>query len=378
VILHLHHRYRTLGGEEAAIAELRALTADRLGEETALLERDSARIGGPGAAAGLLAGGLRPEAVADAVRRTGARVVHAHNVHPTFGVRALRAARDAGAAVVLQLHNYRLVCAIATCVRDGHDCTDCRGRDTRPGVVHDCRGGRLEGVAYAVGIAVQQRALVAAADVVAVPSRAALERLLQLDAPLTEDEVHVLPHPVVPGAPVTPDPHGPAVVVGRLAQEKGTAVAIEAARITGRPLVIANSGPLGEELRARAADLPGVTFAGRLDRPALDALRARAAVELVPSLAHETFGLAAAEALLRGLPVVASDVGALRELVPAEGRVPPGDAPALAAAWERLAGDAAAGQRGRAAAAALTEPAAVAGRLRATYAEAEARRLRDR
>jgi glycosyltransferase involved in cell wall biosynthesis len=269
--------------------------------------------------------------------------------------------------VVLQLHNYRLVCAVATCVRDGHDCTDCRGRDTRPGVVHGCRGGRVESVAYAVGIAAQQRALVAAADVVAVPSRAALERLLQLDAPLREDAVRVLP-----------DPHGPAVVVGRLAREKGTDVAIEAARITGRPLVIANAGPLEDELRAQAAGLPGVTFAGRLERPELDALRARAAVELVPSLAHETFGLAAAEALLRGLPVVASDVGALRELVPAEGRVPPGDAPALAAAWERLAGDAAAGQRGRAAAAALTEPAAVAERLAATYDAARARRLRER
>jgi glycosyltransferase involved in cell wall biosynthesis len=110
-----------------------------------------------------------------------------------------------------------------------------------------------------------------------------------------------------------------------------------------------------------------VTFAGRLDRPALEALRASAAVELVPSLAHETFGLAAAEAMLRGLPVVAADVGALRELVPDDARVPPGDARALADAWVRLAGDAAAGRRQRERAAALTDPEHVAGRLRALY-----------
>jgi glycosyltransferase involved in cell wall biosynthesis len=373
VILHLHHRYRTLGGEEAAIAALRGLTEDVLGEETALLERDSSGLGGARAAAGLLRGGLDPDEVADAVRRTGARIVHAHNVHPTLGFRALRAAREAGARVVLQLHNYRLVCAVGTCVRDGHDCAECHAGDTRPGVRHRCRGDRVEGLVYAAGLSRQRRPLLAGADAVAVPSAAALGRLRELGAGLPEDRTHVLPHPVASGAPVVPDATGPAVVAGRLAPEKGTDVAIAAARLTGLPLVIANSGPLEAELRAAAADLPHVSFAGRLDRPGLDALRAGAALELVPSLAHETFGLAAAEALLRGLPVVASDVGALRELVPDEARVPPGDAAALAEAWMRLAGDAAAGSRGRDRASALTHPARVADRLRALYAAVEVR-----
>lgn len=370
MILHLHHRYRTLGGEETAIAALRALTEDVLGEETALLERDSAAVGGLRAAAGLVRGGLDPDEVVRAVRRTGARIVHAHNVHPTYGARALRAARTAGAAVVLQLHNYRMVCAVGTCVRGGEDCVECHGSDTRPGLRHGCRGGRAEGIAYAAGLALQRRPLIAGADVVVVPSRAALARLHDLGAGLRADRVHVVPHPVVPGAAVVPEASAPAVVAGRLAPEKGTAVAIAAARLNGRPLVVANSGPLEDELRAAAADLPHVRFAGRLDRAALDALRARASLELVPSLAHETFGLAAAEAMLRGLPVAASDVGALRELVPDDARVTAGDPVALAAAWDRLAGDAAAGRRQAERARCLTDPAVVAERLRDAYAAA--------
>lgn len=368
MILHLHHRYRTLGGEEQAIAALRRLTDQRLGEETALLERDSTATGALRAARGLLRGGLDPDEVAVAVRRHGARVVHAHNLHPTLGVRALRAARDAGARVVLHLHNYRLVCAVATCVRDGRDCTDCHGRDTRPGVRHRCRGGLAEGVAYAAGISRQQRALLAAADAVVVPSRAARERLATLGAALP-DATHVIAHPVDVGSPITPDPDGPAIVVGRLAPEKGVTTAIAAARITGRPLVVAGEGPLDAELRAAARELPHVTFAGRLEAPDLAALRASASVELSPSLAHETFGLSAAEAMLRGLPVVASDVGALRELVPADARVPPSDPAALAAAWIRLAGDAHAGRRQRDAAAAVTDGAAIAAGLRAAYGD---------
>ena len=66
------------------------------------------------------------------MRRTGARIVHAHNVNPTLGWRALAAAREAGARVVLHLHNYRLVCAVGTCFTRGEDCTRCHGRTRCP------------------------------------------------------------------------------------------------------------------------------------------------------------------------------------------------------------------------------------------------------
>ena len=96
------------------------------------------------------------------MRRTGARVVHAHNVNPTFGARALEAARAAGARVVLHLHNYRLVCAVGTCFTRGEDCTRCHGRNTLPGLQLNCRGGsRAESAAYAAGLALWQRRLTA-------------------------------------------------------------------------------------------------------------------------------------------------------------------------------------------------------------------------
>ena len=78
--------------------------------------------------------------MARAVRRTNARIVHAHNLHPTFGWRALAAARAAGARVVLHLHQYRLVCAIGVCFRDGQECTRCHGRNTLPGVASQLPG----------------------------------------------------------------------------------------------------------------------------------------------------------------------------------------------------------------------------------------------
>jgi hypothetical protein len=88
VILLLHHRYRHAGGEERAVEDLAWLIREHLSEDVEILERDSAHVSNRKAAFGLVAGGLDPREVADAVKRTRARVVHAHNVNPTFGPRA--------------------------------------------------------------------------------------------------------------------------------------------------------------------------------------------------------------------------------------------------------------------------------------------------
>src|SRR5690349_10653652 len=185
MILLLHHRYRHAGGEERAVDDLQWLIREHLGEDVEVLSRDSREIGARDAALGLVRGGLRPQEVADAVRRTGARVVHAHNVQPTFGWRALAAARSAGARVVLHLHNYRLVCAVGTCFTQGEDCTRCHGRNTAPGVRLNCRGGsRAESLAYAAGLALWQKRLAGAADAIVVPSAFALARLRELGAPV--------------------------------------------------------------------------------------------------------------------------------------------------------------------------------------------------
>src|SRR3954449_8489435 len=177
LILFLHNRYRTTGGEERAVDELMALVRDELGEEAELFARDSAQLGRGRAAVALLRGGLDPDDVAAAVRRTGARIVHAHNIQPSLGWRALAAARAAGARVVLHLHNYRLVCAVGTCFTKGEDCTRCHGRNTLPGIRLNCRGTGPEAVVYGAALAAWQHRLTEYADAIVVPSRFARERL---------------------------------------------------------------------------------------------------------------------------------------------------------------------------------------------------------
>jgi glycosyltransferase involved in cell wall biosynthesis len=370
MVLFLHNRYRTTGGEERTIEDLMWLVREHLGEGAELLTRDSSQTGRARAAGGLMRGGLGPDEVRSAVRLTGATVVHAHNLNPVLGWRALAAAREAGAGVVLHLHNYRLVCAVGTCFTEGADCVRCHGRSTLPGVRHNCRGSLPEAVAYAAALAAWQRRLVAQCSDVIVPSAFAVARLRELGAPLEGVRVHVLA-PVMRGFAERAGgvAEGPALVAGRLAPEKGVEVAIEACRTAGVALVVAGDGPERAALQARAAGA-NVRFAGQLGARALAAERAAASIALVPSLSAETFGLAAAEAMADGVPVAASEIGALPELLEQQALVAPGDAAALAERLVSRRGDPEAGRCGLDAVRARCAPQVVGPALAAIYAAA--------
>jgi glycosyltransferase involved in cell wall biosynthesis len=365
VILFLHNRYRVAGGEERAVDDLLWLAREHLGEEVELLARDSAALGRSRAAVALLRGGLAPDDVAAAVRRTGARAVSAHNLNPSFGWRALAGAREAGARVVLHLHNYRLVCAVGTCFNSrGEDCVRCQGRDTLPGVRLNCRGTGPEAAVYAASLALWQRRLAGQAHAVVVPSRFAGERLRELRAPLDPVRVHVVPHVVRAFAERSRAAAGEhALVAARLAPEKGVDLAVQACARAGLELVVAGDGPQAGALRAAG----GARFVGRVSAGELADLRARAALAIVPSRSAETFGLAAAEAMADGVPVVASAVGALPELVGAEGLVTPSEVDALAAAARARFGDEDAGRAGLERVRSLAAPAVVAGLLAPIY-----------
>ena len=336
-VLIVHNRHRWIGGEERSV-ELHADALAAANVEHRLLERDSATAGAFRAGRSLLSGGWRPDEVGRAAAEFGASVAHFHSFQPLFGARAMTAARDAGARVVVHLHNFRLFCAISVAFRDGAPCFRCRGRLTLPGVALNCRGSVPEALVYGVGLAAQQPEVLAAADRFIAPSTFAAGQLARLGVPADAIEPipHYLPDDRIATRSLAADGTY-AVAAGRLAPEKGFEVAIDAAAASGVPLRLAGGGPLEGDLR-RHADAIGapVEFAGVLSRAELDELRRGAAMAVVPTVGSESFGFTALEAMGAALPVIATRSGALPELLGVERCLPRRDVTALAARMRAL------------------------------------------
>jgi glycosyltransferase involved in cell wall biosynthesis len=144
--------------------------------------------------------------------------------------------------------------------------------------------------------------------------------------------------PPLTGTPV-------AAFCGRLTRQKGVHVLLAAweqvrARIPNAELLDAGDGP---ERMALESTVPlGVTFLGNVPHDQLDRETAAAWVQVAPSTGFEGLGLAAVEAMMRGVPVIASRLGGLQEVVQPDVTgllVEPNDPRMLADALIRLLSD---------------------------------------
>lgn len=170
--------------------------------------------------------------------------------------------------------------------------------------------------------------------------------------------VDVVPNSVSPseGEPASFSDAPTVVFAGRFVPEKGVDVLVEAFAkvievVPGARLQLYGEGPERSRIEALVERLglgSRTEMPGWLPRGELERRLATAWVQAVPSRWEEPFGLVAAEALMRGTPVVASDRGGLRDIVdePRTGLlVSPDDAPALAAALASILGDRSAAER---------------------------------
>ena len=108
-----------------------------------------------------------------------------------------------------------------------------------------------------------------------------------------------------------------ALFVGRLSEEKGIRPMLEAWKTAGKtiPLKICGDGPLADSVQQAAANEPSIQWLGHRPSPEVIELMGRATMLIFPSLWYEGFPRTIVESLARGTPVIASDLGSMKELI---------------------------------------------------------------
>jgi glycosyltransferase involved in cell wall biosynthesis len=342
-VLLVHERYQQHGGEDAVFEAELALFR-RKGRDVRTLVIDNASIPEAAGPVDRLRLGLETIWSDRAARRMTRRlaaepadIVHIHNTFPLLSPAIHVAAREAGAAVVQTIHNFRPICPAATLFRDGAPCHDCVGKPIAwPSIVHACyRDSRIRTIPVAAMLANQRlrRSWDSVHAIIALTAFAA-DRLVEGGLPA--DRIHVKGNFVEPvDAPRTGPGHG-YLFAGRLSPAKGLETLVAAAERVPDTISIrvAGDGPsagllVEASIRGRLATL------GHLAAADLGRELAQARALVFPSQWYEGMPLVILEAFSAGLPVIAARIGAAAELV-THGETgltfEPGDADGLARA----------------------------------------------
>jgi glycosyltransferase involved in cell wall biosynthesis len=325
-ILVAHNRYQQRGGEDAVVAaEIRLLEAH--GHQVIRYQRENDELAGRGPW-GMVSAGIETlwstkslRQMRSLIQKEKPDVAHFHNTFPLISPAVYHACSQLGIPVVQTLHNYRLICPGAACLREGKVCEECLGRSVAwPGVVHGCyRGSHAATVAVTSMLAVHQimgtwRDKV---DVYIALSEFARQKFIAGGLPA--DRIIVKPNFVEPDPGIRQGQGEYALFIGRLAEEKGLRDLLASCRnLQGKvPLRIAGDGPLLNEIKQflTANGSTGVTLLGQLNREEVIQAMHGARFLVFPSIWFEGFPVSLTEAFACGLPVITSRLGSMAEIV---------------------------------------------------------------
>lgn len=325
-----HNYYKISGGEDAVVEAEYSLLKDS-GQEVFLYRRSNVELDSSSLAGKfrhLRRLGWSPRTYKDIkaiIKRFRPDVAHFHNIFYVITPAAYFACKDEGIPVVQSQHNFRLLCSNGLFYRQNKVCEDCLDKSLWQGVYHGCYGNSRVLTAFIAGMLMdhwKKGTWEHMVDIYITASRFGRQKLI--DAGINSNKVLVKPNFVYPDPGIDKNERNGryALYVGRLSAEKGIEVLCDAWKaVPDFPLRIIGDGPLADALleRVRRLGITNVEFLGYVDHVQYERNMREAAFLIVPSLSYENFPRVVAEAFAYGVPVVASRLGSLEEIIEDKG-----------------------------------------------------------
>lgn len=264
-------------------------------------------------------------------------VVHVHKVYPLISPWVLPLCKSRGLPVVMSVYDFQMTCPVGTHSWNNSVCTRCLGGREHWAVIRNCRRSLAESVAYASRHAVARffELYRKNVDRYIVPTRFTGQWMVE-HMDISADSMVTIPYMFdVADEPADAGNGEYVAYVGRFAPEKGLATLAEAARELEVPFRLAGDAPVLDMVSTS----PNVEVVVKNTREELIRFYRKARLLVVPSLWFETLPLVIGEAMSEGIPVIASRIGGLPEVV--EDGVTgllfePGNAPDLTSKIRRL------------------------------------------
>lgn len=319
-ILQCHNFYQLAGGEDSVVNDERMLLESR-GHEVVqyLLNNDTVDdVSRLRLAAGTIWSRKSAKALRDLIRREKPDVAHFHNTLPLMSPSSYHAVRAEGVAVVQTLHNYRLLCPKATFFRDNQICEKCLHKKIKwPAIKHGCyRESRSASAAVAAMLTVHGAVGTYRKAIDAYIACSEFTRDKMIEGGYPGDRIYYKPNFIAEDPGMGPGDGGYAMYLGRLSPEKGIEVLVKAWDQLGDvPLQVVGKGPLEDSITGLTNRHGSVTHHTWLSFPALVEILSKASCLVLPTMNYEGFPRVIVEAYAHGVPVVASNIGAMGRII---------------------------------------------------------------
>ena len=317
-ILLVHNKYQIRGGEDK-VFELECELLKSHGHEVETLLVDNASI--KSFQDKVLAAfrvnwsrwGMR--IVEQAVTQFKPDVVHVHNFFPLLSPSIFSVFKKYNVPCVMTLHNYRIVCPTATFIIDGKVNEQSLRKSSYRLVFKKFYKNSIIGsilLAHMVEFHKARGTWKHDIDMFIALTEFARNKFIESGIP--ENKITVKPNFIenVPEGDGLDETRYGALFVGRISPEKGVNTLLRAWDNIDYPLTIAGGG-VTEEMIASAS--PNVNFLGNVEPEKIPLLMNQASFLIMPSECYEGFPLVLVEAYCNKLPIIASDIGSLSELI---------------------------------------------------------------
>jgi glycosyltransferase involved in cell wall biosynthesis len=326
----VHNGYQIPGGEDVVAAnEMRMLTQN--GHEVVAYARNNEELNHLNPLQKLLVPftavySLRTyREVKRLIKERKIDVVHVHNTLMMVSPSVYYAAFHCHVPVVQTLHNFRMLCPAGSFFRDGRICEECSEQSLLCSLKHSCyRGSRAQTFVSAAILKVHRMLGTYHKVNFICLTEFNKKKLGQLNRKGREvidmNKVYIKPNFTYQDDPDFESSHKLEyfLFVGRVEALKGIDIVIRAfENMPDQRLVVAGDGPLMGEMQEyiRSHQMKNVEFAGYLSKPKLQEKYRKARAVIMSSQCYEAFAMTIAEAYSYGVPVIAGDVGNLRNMV---------------------------------------------------------------
>lgn len=322
-ILIIHNRYLYPGGEDQVVQDEKELL-EQSGHNVYLYERANDELNTYSFARKIrfsfnevYYSNESYKQVVEILKRERPDIAHIHNPFLLITPSVYKACFNQGVPIVQTLHNYRFLCPIGTFYRDGHICEDCLTSGRFSCVRNRCwksSFGASLMLAKVIDSYYQKEILSKAIAQFIVPSE--FSRTKFIDNGFQSKNLVVKPNFLTEDPGLSDQSNDYAIFVGSFQSYKGIETLLKAwGQLKHKfALKLIGSGPLLEPLKKKYGSAH-IEYFGQMSSNEVINYIKKARFLIAPSECYETFSRVIIEAFACGVPVIASEIGALKELV---------------------------------------------------------------